>query len=275
MSAGLARYDPCGHAVDMVRRPYRTKVRPFRDSEDELDLHWYPVPEGTPTLPYPSLISSLDWSPDPWEVEGVGEVYGEPRKFDGWGRLFLSPPGGIHGTRQDFEEGGLKDSSAPPLARNPDGLPVECAGADDGMLMGGTSRIATFGEMLLETMPVSTWNRQGRGLCTGASWLLDVPYLFVRESSGGSPSLPFWSPLQPGVYRMWYWSVLVGPTDFGATRVQNACPSTFVNFGPGLAGASGVVDITVPYSPGMIGVLITWGGFTATRIATIMLSRIS
>lgn len=44
-------------------------------------MQWYECPPGTPTLPFPSPISSLDWQEEPFLPSTIGEVYGAPRIF--------------------------------------------------------------------------------------------------------------------------------------------------------------------------------------------------
>jgi hypothetical protein len=134
----LIRYDPCGHAVDMIRRPYRTTVRPFRDSETEAVIHWYAVPWSNGTLPFPSRINSLDWRPDRFNPSPVGEVTWAPRIFDGWGRIVPPPPGDhVCGDPSDFELGGLYLPDEPPVTRDIDGIPTYCRPAIDGLVIGG------------------------------------------------------------------------------------------------------------------------------------------
>ena len=65
----------------MVRRTYRTTIRPFADDPTEVTIRWYPVEPGTPCLPIPSKINSLDWHTAPWLDHGPGEVWDAPRRF--------------------------------------------------------------------------------------------------------------------------------------------------------------------------------------------------
>lgn len=122
----------------MVRRPYRTTVRPFRDSDVEATVHWYIVPWENGTLPYPCRINSLDWRPDRYNPSPVGEVTWAPRVFDGWGRIVPPPPGDhVCGDRSDFELGGLYLPDEPPVTRDLDGIPTCCRPAIDGLVIGG------------------------------------------------------------------------------------------------------------------------------------------
>lgn len=137
------RYDPCGRAVDVGRRPYRTACRPWRDSSEEVTVHWYVVPPENGTLPYPSRINSLCWRDAQMNPSPVGEVSAGEQFFDGWGRIVPPIPPGDHicGTREDFELGGLRNTDEPPLTRGPDGIPTCCRGVVGGVVLGGEAVI--------------------------------------------------------------------------------------------------------------------------------------
>lgn len=122
----------------MVRRPYRTTCRPFKDSDAEVTVHWYVVPDDTPTLPYPSRINSIDWRDNRVNPSPVGEVTFADRPFDGWGRIVPPIPGDhICGTRADFADGGTYLPDDPPFPRGEDGIPLCCRPEIGGLVVGG------------------------------------------------------------------------------------------------------------------------------------------
>lgn len=61
--------------VEYGRRPYSTDCRFFKDSDEVVRIKWYPALPDAGVLPFPSKITSLDWSSWPWLAEGVGEVF--------------------------------------------------------------------------------------------------------------------------------------------------------------------------------------------------------
>jgi hypothetical protein len=123
-------YNPCGRAVDMARRPYTTLVRPFRDSDRTVRIRWYPArPETDGTLPFPSRICSLDWATNPHAVEGVGEVYDAPRRYNGARALVGPPTRRVCGTEDQFRNGAYFDDDRAPTEYFPNGLP-KCCGLD-------------------------------------------------------------------------------------------------------------------------------------------------
>jgi len=130
------RFNPCGLACDIGRRPYRTLFRPFRDSDLVVPIRWYKVPMGTPFLPFPSRIVSLDWVAEPWTATGVGEVFLAPRKFATWNSPHVPPGGHFCGTPQDFAEGGLFQPLDPLVGYTAGGLPT-CCGDNIGVQVGG------------------------------------------------------------------------------------------------------------------------------------------
>ena len=85
-----------------------------------------PVAEPVQCLPFPCKINSLDWSSHPWLAAGVGEVWGEPRPFNGAKALpyavGLTPcePAAV------FTEGENVDPGKPPQIYNLDHFPVCC-----------------------------------------------------------------------------------------------------------------------------------------------------
>lgn len=125
----------------MIRRPYTTKFRPFRDSDEEVDIVWYPAKKDAPVLSVPSVVCSLDW----WVQERdigiyhgfeVGEVPGAKRSYnsqkvhpDADGLKFC-------GTEDDFANGAAFDPNVRRFRRT-DGLPTCCGGVPPGVVIGG------------------------------------------------------------------------------------------------------------------------------------------
>lgn len=110
----------------MARRPYSTWVRPFRDSDIEVKIRWYPARPEDGTLPFPSAIASLDWHARPYLKAGVGEVFNRPRNYN---RAKPIPgPRRTHvcGTREEHGQGGLFHDPRPPMIYQPSGLPLCC-----------------------------------------------------------------------------------------------------------------------------------------------------
>jgi len=121
--------NPCGAICDYGRRPYTTTARPFRNSQDTVQLVWYPAREDAPVLPFPSAFNSLDYTADPIASYTVGEVYGTPRNYNG---QKMKPEAlGEHncGDERDYAEGCVRDTSLPPVVYKSNGLP-ECCGYD-------------------------------------------------------------------------------------------------------------------------------------------------
>lgn len=112
--------------MDIARRPYSTDARFFKDSDTVTRVRWYPVAEPVEVLPFPSKINSLDWSSFPWLAEGVGEVFGPAREYNGAKALpyavGLTPcqPASV------FLEGEHYDPALPPQSYNSDHFPSCC-----------------------------------------------------------------------------------------------------------------------------------------------------
>lgn len=121
----MTRYAPCGHAVDIGRRPYKTQCRFLRDHDTVSEIRWIECKADAPVLPYWSGIESLSMTKDPWQLTGLGEVYGAPQTFTGQ----RAPDGfdGSHlcGSQTDFELGGAYLPDIPPAPYDPQGF-LEC-----------------------------------------------------------------------------------------------------------------------------------------------------
>lgn len=134
-------FDPCGAICDLIRRPYTTKMRPFKDSDLEVDIVWYPAKPGAPCLAVPSVVCSLDW----WKHESelgiftgykVGEVPDRPRTYNGEKVKPLAD--GTHrcGTDEMFHDGAAFDPNVN-RPKRPDGLPTCCGDVVPGVAVGG------------------------------------------------------------------------------------------------------------------------------------------
>jgi len=127
-------YNPCGKVVEYGRRPYSTQCRFFSDSDEEVRIRWYPALPDAGTLPFPSKITSLDWSSWPWLASGVGEVFKASR---GPTLLGDRPYNGaqaipyMHGIdpckgSEVFKNGEPYDPSAPPQLYDENLIPLCC-----------------------------------------------------------------------------------------------------------------------------------------------------
>lgn len=132
--AALVPYNPCGRVVDLIRRSYQTDCLFFADGTPAATVFWFPADPKAPVLGRSSVINSLDWETNPWDLEGVGEVYGADRPF-----VMKRSIDGLKydhycGTDDDWE--GKAKPLKPPATMNyrEDGLPVCCPfePAEDG-----------------------------------------------------------------------------------------------------------------------------------------------
>ena len=119
------RFNPCGFAVDVGRRPYRVKMRIWDSPDAPLaDVYYYRT--TLPFLPFPTLFASRDYTDRPWPQDVLGEQWWSPRPYDG----LESIPGltGDHfcGTPQDFEFGPTWPPVGPELEYDADGIPTCC-----------------------------------------------------------------------------------------------------------------------------------------------------
>lgn len=201
----------------MGRRPYRTTMRPFRDSDVEVVVHWYKVPATNPRLPYPSRINSLDWKDGQFSFSPVGEVTGAEREFDGWGRIVPPvPEDHICGERGDFEFGGLYRPDLPPLERGPDGIPLCCRPAFGGLVFGGSAVIGELGD--------------GGPAFGGSALFTSLPGIIVMTSYDGSHSYSLNRVLFPDELPQWDNQFVPAP----------------VLIGPALTGTPDLWRVTVP-----------------------------
>jgi len=98
----------------------------FKDDAQEVDLAWYPVADPVEVLPFPSKVNSLDWSSHPWLAAGVGEVWDEPRTYNG--RKALPYAVGLAPCKPAavFIEGEVLDPELPAQIYNLDQFPACC-----------------------------------------------------------------------------------------------------------------------------------------------------
>jgi hypothetical protein len=113
-------------AVDLGSRPFRTTYRPFRGSDQEVEIEWYPCAPGAKVYPGVSCISNPFWERDQFEFED-GELplesvipTGKPRTKPGTGK------GHVCGSEEDHREGGLYLPDEPPVLYGMLGLPACC-----------------------------------------------------------------------------------------------------------------------------------------------------
>lgn len=138
------RWNPCGAVVDFGRYPFTETVRPFRDSDTEVELVWYPAGDSVPALPYPSALFVQSWDRDQVDRLGVPLTTQHTPPFN---HEPVKPLAfGLHqcGTRRDFAEGGHYDPNPPFVEYRPDGLPI-CCGLDfegrGGLALGGVATV--------------------------------------------------------------------------------------------------------------------------------------
>lgn len=82
-------FNPCGRGVAYLREAVTDVIRPFTDSFIETVRRWYPVPEDTPLIGFPTVFTSNRWEPFPYLERTAGEVYAAPVTYPRVG----TPPG--------------------------------------------------------------------------------------------------------------------------------------------------------------------------------------
>jgi hypothetical protein len=93
--------------VDLLRRPYKQKVRFFSDLNREDTIRWYQCRKGAQFLPFPTVFSSAVWDdenpptpPENW----VGELK-LPPVYTTWYYPYAGPGLNYHGTAEQFQNG--------------------------------------------------------------------------------------------------------------------------------------------------------------------------
>lgn len=119
-------FDPNGRAVDMLRRCYSTKIRPFFDSPAVAEIQWYRVKAETPPMPEGTIFTSLNYL-DPWDWDdGPGEVNKERTWLPGVDPYNLPEVGNPAGPLIYFREG-APVMAAGSLDRDFRGCPSSCS----------------------------------------------------------------------------------------------------------------------------------------------------
>lgn len=120
------RWNPCGRIVDYGSRPFRATYRPFRDSDQEVEIEWFPAAPGALPLAMPSNITIPYWEQDQFGYDddelplNTAEPTGKPVVRPGTGR------GHVCGSAEDFREGGLYEPGEPAVEYGQQGLPRCC-----------------------------------------------------------------------------------------------------------------------------------------------------
>lgn len=180
--------------------------KPFRDSDIMVKRRWYPVPDGTPLLPFPTVMNSIHYVFQKWEKSGPGEVWGEPVSFPRVG----TPPGltydHICGTEEDFLLGAVFDPDAD-VEYDDEWIPLCC----------GRESVCTT--QLCATDPVN-------GLSAAQLWSYPVPHqdsnaatpvwLFQRAFNEGNTT-----PFSPGAVNAWYPAGVAGLPGWSDVMVAN------------------------------------------------------
>lgn len=122
------RWSPCGKAVDIGSRPFRATYRPFRNSDEEVEIEWFPCAPGAENYDGVSCITIPQWEREQFEfTDGLLPLStvvptGKPVTRPGTGR------GHVCGSEEDHREGGLYEPLEPPVVYGQLGLP-HCCGA--------------------------------------------------------------------------------------------------------------------------------------------------
>lgn len=186
--------NPCGALCDFMRRPYTVRCRPFRDSDLETDLVWYPALDTAPALPFPSAFTSLIWADEPWDHDGPGEIYVDTIK-NNWEKARPNALGTHQcGTREDYVLGCVYDPNPPFVEYLPGQIPLCCGNnflGSGGGVGGGRAAVTTLHP------PCAS--------CTCATEIsLDTDYSW--HFTAGSGDFRQWWVLRgiatPGVYRV-------------------------------------------------------------------------
>ena len=130
--------------MDFGRRPYTVKATPFRDDDTPVKMHWYVTEPDAPGLPFPTSYMSMDWMTAPWNKQRPGEIWLEPRKYNGdWG-MAGRVSNHVCGSEEDFLLGCVLDFDLPEVQYDANGNPTCCdtlCGVG-GVSWGGTARVS-------------------------------------------------------------------------------------------------------------------------------------
>lgn len=238
------RYNPCGRVVAFLRNGYTTNCRFWTNSEVEEEIRWYVTDPAAPVLGYPSKIRPLGTCYIPEAAAGVGEVY--PQNY----QYYWAPPipfqnwEHVCGSREDFEVGGVRDDTPPPVEYDRHGIPVCCQPpivADGGGVGTGTADVSVVG---LVYCPKYFSN-------IPFAWFLNPTIPDQKWESDPLTTLytVLTSPLYPGNTD---WVLLMNNGPFGATNTYEPNPPGWDGHGDhnfdrvGGAGAPLVVISCVP-----------------------------
>lgn len=118
--------NPCGHICDYGRRPYTTRARLFRGSDDEVALVWYKANQDNPVLPFRSAITMSEWATDQLNSPKVGESADVAKVYNGQWSKPEATGARFCGTPADFRFGCPWLPFDPPVVYYPNGLPTCC-----------------------------------------------------------------------------------------------------------------------------------------------------
>jgi hypothetical protein len=224
----VTRWNPCGAVVDYGRYPFTETIRPFRDSDEEVTIRWYPAREDAPVLPFPSCIYNRSWDLDQVEAGGQPLYLGPAPPYN---RAKVNPLAlGNHqcGTARDFAEGGEYLPDLPPVEYRADGLPVCCGAMFEGI--GGADALGAA-DVTYQPPP-------GADCSTAAVFAVGVPYTFITD---GRVSGEYWWTFTAPSTGLWR---------FSGTGVAATVMSAFAGVCPG-----------GPFF------LLIWTGFTADCVS--------
>jgi hypothetical protein len=160
--------------VDYGSRPFKAMYRPFRDSDVEVEVTWFPAAPGAKFLGFQSCITNPFWERDQFTYTDeylpldTVEPTGKPRTRPGTGR------GGYCGTVEDFAIGGKYLPDEPPVTYGQAGLPT-CCGAPVAVAGAGVG-----GRNSLVVTPLTP----GTTCPTAAEFNFEVPTLLSVPAAG-------------------------------------------------------------------------------------------
>lgn len=168
--------------VDVIKRPYTTKCNFGVGGTLPATIRWYVVPPTAEPLGMPSIIRDLDWEDELDRYGDVGEVWGQPRKYDTREPPDVTGLKHVCGMPEDFRRGAAAPAS-PPRQYAPDGLPACCRPLPDALLWGGKNQPVRYsllygGEAFTQYCPTYT------------RFFGTTPY--IPMPGFGSPPYTFW-----------------------------------------------------------------------------------
>ena len=126
--------------MDLLRSCYSTKIRPYSDSDNEVEVDWFFCKPDAVVFPGQHCFGSLNWWDGLEAPVGPGEVYGELRPWrDGSADPFYQGQK-FCGNLSQFAGGA--STSDTPLSVNGDGVPQCCIGLPGGLQIGGQGSFA-------------------------------------------------------------------------------------------------------------------------------------